>query len=109
MIPTEKRRTLAWSVVRRDRRFWPAVSAYSIMVVLFMITPILVEGSTMWFALGGLMIVHLSLCLALRRLMFRLYRQGLSENEICSNCAYDLTGNTSGLCPECGKMIERQA
>lgn len=25
---------------------------------------------------------------------------------LCSNCAYDLTSNVSGLCPECGKRIE---
>lgn len=24
---------------------------------------------------------------------------------LCIHCAYDLTGNTSGLCPECGKPI----
>ena len=25
----------------------------------------------------------------------------------CSNCGYDLTGNVSGICPECGRPIER--
>jgi rubrerythrin len=23
----------------------------------------------------------------------------------CKQCAYDLTGNTSGICPECGNPI----
>lgn len=25
----------------------------------------------------------------------------------CPACAYDLTGNVSGVCPECGKKVER--
>ena len=25
----------------------------------------------------------------------------------CANCGYDLTGNVSGICPECGTPIER--
>ena len=25
----------------------------------------------------------------------------------CASCGYNLTGNTSGYCPECGTMIER--
>jgi hypothetical protein len=27
----------------------------------------------------------------------------------CRKCGYDLTGNVSGVCPECGKRIERKA
>lgn len=27
------------------------------------------------------------------------------ERSLCIHCAYDLTGNTSGLCPECGHPI----
>lgn len=26
---------------------------------------------------------------------------------LCVNCAYNLTGNVSGICPECGTKIER--
>jgi hypothetical protein len=25
----------------------------------------------------------------------------------CANCSYNLTGNTSGLCPECGQPIDQ--
>jgi hypothetical protein len=25
-----------------------------------------------------------------------------ARGDFCSNCGYDLTGNTSGRCPECG-------
>jgi hypothetical protein len=27
----------------------------------------------------------------------------------CGSCAYDLTGNVSGTCPECGRAVERAA
>jgi len=27
----------------------------------------------------------------------------------CRNCGYDLTGNVSGVCPECGTPIKREA
>lgn len=42
--------------------------------------------------------------------LFRLYRRlsgsGNAESEIpCAECRYDLTGNTSGICPECGTPI----
>ena len=31
---------------------------------------------------------------------------GLAEREgRCAACGYDLTGNTSGVCPECGKEV----
>ena len=28
------------------------------------------------------------------------------KNGICVNCGYDLRGNTTGICPECGEPIE---
>ncbi len=37
---------------------------------------------------------------------FRLPRLGPVAGG-CMTCGYDLTGNTSGVCPECGKSIER--
>ena len=30
------------------------------------------------------------------------YRKPRSEHPTCANCGYNLTGNTSGICPECG-------
>ena len=29
------------------------------------------------------------------------------RNGICAKCSYDLTGNTSGVCPECGRAISK--
>jgi uncharacterized paraquat-inducible protein A len=34
---------------------------------------------------------------------FRQYRGVLRQDRgLCAACGYDLTGNTSGVCPECG-------
>lgn len=33
-------------------------------------------------------------------------REGPNSSGICANCRYDLTGNTSGVCPECGERVE---
>ncbi|HNO80350.1 MAG TPA: hypothetical protein PKN33_20060 [Phycisphaerae bacterium] len=30
------------------------------------------------------------------------YKNIVTNNEICAQCGYDLTGNESGVCPECG-------
>ena len=27
------------------------------------------------------------------------------DHPVCRRCGYDLTGNTSGVCPECGERI----
>ncbi len=29
------------------------------------------------------------------------------EHQLCSKCGYDLTGNVSGVCPECGTPVTR--
>jgi predicted RNA-binding Zn-ribbon protein involved in translation (DUF1610 family) len=31
---------------------------------------------------------------------------GRQHRNACSSCGYNLTGNTSGVCPECGSKIE---
>jgi lipopolysaccharide export LptBFGC system permease protein LptF len=30
-----------------------------------------------------------------------------AERGVCNGCGYNLTGNTSGLCPECGRRVGR--
>lgn len=40
------------------------------------------------------------------RQYFRIYRGSvLASRNQCRNCSYNLTGNTSGICPECGTKI----
>src|SRR5262245_16110971 len=62
------------------------------------------DGGSIYFAkreLGFLLCVPL-VCLtgALSRRVVRWWR--LNGKAHCSACAYDLTGNKSGICPECG-------
>lgn len=35
----------------------------------------------------------------------RVWRDGQSVAGLCIGCGYDLTGNTSGTCPECGAEV----
>jgi len=36
-------------------------------------------------------------------------RRWLREHGLCVNCTYDLTGNESGVCPECGTPVGQEA
>jgi hypothetical protein len=39
----------------------------------------------------------------------RQYRRALARRRgLCPSCRYDLTGNVSGICPECGQDVARQ-
>lgn len=39
----------------------------------------------------------------------RIKRRWATDGTHCTTCGYDLTGNTTGVCPECGKSIKRQS
>lgn len=51
------------------------------------------------------------LCLGVGYLIFvvivLLARRAPRDSRYCVSCSYDLTGNTSGRCPECGAEIRR--
>ena len=36
----------------------------------------------------------------------RMLKQRLLERAVCPKCYYDLTGNESGVCPECGSEVK---
>jgi len=50
----------------------------------------------LWWAVGGAALLALPVFLRLRLPRER------GPSGRCANCSYDLTGNTSGTCPECG-------
>ncbi len=57
-------------------------------------------------AIGIVVIVPVAMaawgiCRAVRGRVF------LQDGSLCGKCAYDLTGNESGVCPECGTPISR--
>jgi hypothetical protein len=39
----------------------------------------------------------------------RLQRRHRLLHQLCASCGYDLTWNTSGVCPECGTAVEGKA
>ncbi len=80
------RRMGAWPpvVVSRDTS-WIGITRYGVYVA-------------MW--LPGLMFLLLPVWWMVRRVE---RRDGAKHG--CRNCSYDLTGNTSGVCPECGLAV----
>lgn len=60
------------------------------------------------FAVAGVAYVAVARLVFLRRLgPFR--KQSREVHPLCLKCSYDLTGNVSGRCPECGATMERPA
>ena len=61
-----------------------------------------------------LLLVNMSVTRTLRRAELHVGFMGVKDNvvariinpELCSGCGYNLTGNVSGYCPECGRPID---
>ena len=61
-------------------------------------------GISLWKVIGALAV--LPGC----RLLLRLTRhENTNSSGVYCSCSYDLTGNTSGVCPECGTTVESKA
>lgn len=63
------------------------------------------EALVMPWPVAALAAALLPLASAVRLLSLRRKRQ----SGLCRSCEYDLTGNTSGTCPECGEPIHKGA
>jgi hypothetical protein len=85
-------RGLEWSVVRHTL---PYASGPSTQTIYRM-----VSVHYVWPALLALAAAGLARLLQRRTIRRQRLRAGL-----CVECAYNLTGNTSGVCPECGSRI----
>jgi hypothetical protein len=53
------------------------------------------------------LLVHLARILVTRGQVRGALQRLLLAQGICGCCGYDLTGNTSGVCPECGQPTDR--
>ena len=49
------------------------------------------------------------LCLIPPALWLLVHRKRPVRDGVCADCGYDLTGNTSGICPECGSVVSLSA
>ena len=82
--------------------YWPLTSPYSSLASLnyrgFFGRFGAFALSIAWFVL--VFAVVLAASLVLTRWQSRVKRLG-----VCESCGYDLTGNTSGRCPECGTRV----
>lgn len=102
--------------VSRNPRFWLYMIGYAAVVGVFFLSPfgvhlmrrlfgpysILIE----WFMIAGF--ACLPLLIFQRRIQRDLRRQLFEQGRpICVECGYNLTGNKSGRCPECGWRIDR--
>lgn len=84
----------------RGPRWLPWMSLFVIGVIL-LLTPFLVAGYVT-LAIGPLWL------LTLYGVVAKPGRAGPAEaipERVCSSCGYNLRGNASGRCPECGKRI----
>ena len=70
---------------------------------------VFVAGARLNWPWGAL----LGLCVFVATIQFGVYWVHLPAdqyahrlaNNLCLHCGYDLTGNVSGLCPECGSVV----
>jgi hypothetical protein len=92
---------LAWILLRR-RREWAFMLTYGIatlamaVVLFFRIGPLV-------YLLGG------PACILLGALVARALSRPIPMHGCCPNCDYNLTGNVSGICPECGTAVPAEA
>jgi hypothetical protein len=66
--------------------------------------PLRTDGSSTIINLWGAVVV--ASCLPLWRLIAWQRARHAPWNGLCKKCGYNLTGNVSGVCPECGNPIK---
>ena len=64
------------------------------------------SASTAFVVAAGIAILEASAVAVFFR---RPWRRRPSRRGVCARCGYDLTGNTSGTCPECGEPLYKGA
>lgn len=76
--------------------------------VVTKVVGLLMCGALFWEGIGGsYFLVALAILLLIPvAILWRLDRPRIPPGH-CATCGYDLTGNTSGRCPECGEPVLR--
>jgi predicted amidophosphoribosyltransferase len=60
------------------------------------------------FALDAWFFIVLLCLYPLRHVVGAIMRRSRRRRGLCPKCAYNLIGNNSGVCPECGRKIEER-
>ena len=68
--------------------------------LVFCIVAILQQRMRIMLALGGLMS-----CMGFLMVLFNRSRSQPDQFRLCANCGYNVTGNTTGRCPECNHFV----
>jgi predicted amidophosphoribosyltransferase len=87
-FPSPPRRYVRSTPFARSVLNYPDWRSYSVSVPLWFLCLALGAYPTVAFVRGPLR------------------RRRRRKRGLCVNCAYDLTGNVSGICPECGARVE---
>jgi hypothetical protein len=116
-MPIEARRR-AWLDASRDAKsqttlFYIVATtlAAAVLLVLLQWLPSdtgLAAEALSWASLLAILLLVLGVLhfVDVRRIRKRLWSR---LAHLCSACGYDLTGTTSGVCPECGRAIEQKS
>lgn len=105
-----------WELLR-SRRWWCAnLGLASLFIVVIDLAPRLLSPFVgrntllLWLPIaGGVLspVLGFGALWLMRRTVQRSLRKQLADRGVpcCLQCGYDLTGNTSGICPECGQTV----
>ena len=116
-LPTKKARRRAMSIAMAELSmrcpYWvaiPGIAAVSLVIHfsvprlgISMAWQVVVWGLIVAATVMSCWVLFLSFKKTIQRTLWRiLVQEGIP---CCTSCGYDLTANTSGICPECGAKI----
>ncbi len=116
-LPTKKAQREAWSTATRtvgtSWRYWAAIAGIVApsVVVQFSLRllgiPMAWRGMLRWLVVAVTVMGCWAVLLAFRKTIRRILWRLLMDQGIpcCVQCGYNLEGNVSGICPECGERI----
>jgi Na+/melibiose symporter-like transporter len=117
-LPTKKARREAWSIAKRtvstSWRYWAAIAGIVAPSAVLQFSlrrlgiPMAWRGPFRGLVVAITVILCWAILLAFRKTIRRTLWRLLLDHGIpcCTSCGYDLTGNESGICPECGEPVE---
>ena len=69
--------------------------------------PVLDKQTDQNAILVAISVTVIAALLALMEWFRSLRSANIKQKDLCTQCSYNLTGNTTGTCPECGHVIEK--